>query len=544
MRLGLGSLSLRARIMLIVIGGAILPLALIGAWLSASTTRSGRELLRSELDSSLAEIGQRIRERWTHREADLTLLADNRPANNLVGSGNADPETVRYLDALARGLRPTISEVTYRDSLGRARWGSNGAVDAGQAPLDARRSIVGFESYDAVLVRRTLGGAGERAHGFVEARILLSAILPTDSLQLIVAGAALRIRNRETGELLGGRRTTPAGATLVSAHASLADPPFDLELVASDAGYVQPFAHAARLGLVFLVVVAALALLLTAALTRRLTASLEQMVDAAGAVAGGDLDRVVSSPGDDEVGRLANAFNTMTDSLRRTMRELAEREALAAVGRFAASMSHEVRNALTAVRLDAQRLHERIASSDGEGALINRILRNVQRLDSIVTGSLRIARTSPETMRSVALEGVVYAALSTAEPSFSQAGVRATVSIDGSRQTRVHADPGALEQLFLNLLMNAAEAMEPGGVAAVSIERIESRVVVRIADTGHGIPTGQLARMGEPFSSSKSKGTGLGFSIARQIALSHGGNVTVACSTKAGTTVEVVLPAA
>ena len=91
----------------------------------------------------------------------------------------------------------------------------------------------------------------------------------------------------------------------MSSRASLVDPPFDLELVASDARYVQPFVRAARLGFVSLLAVSALAVLLTTFLVRRLTSALEQMADAAGAIAAGDLERVVEQRGDDEVARLA-----------------------------------------------------------------------------------------------------------------------------------------------------------------------------------------------------------------------------------------------
>jgi signal transduction histidine kinase len=393
------------------------------------------------------------------------------------------------------------------------------------------------------MVRRPVADASGAAIGAVEARVLLSAILPTDSLQRIVAGAALRIRDRETGEVIGGSPRTADGATKVLTQVSLSDPPLDVEMAASDARYVQPFMRAARLGLVSLLAVATLALVVTGILSRQLTASLEQMAEAAVAVAGGDLERNVVGSGADEIGRLATAFNTMTESLRRTLHELSRREALAAVGHFAASISHEVRNAVTSVRLDAQRLHERAADTN-DRALAKRLLGNVNRLDSIVTGSLRIARANPETMRPIVLEGVIRTAMTAAEPAFLESGARAMVEVDEQRRDRVRGDAGALEQLFVNLLLNAAQAMGGGGIARVSIEPSDANVVVRIADTGRGISAEDLGRMGEAFFSSKPQGTGLGFSIARQIALVHGGDVRVVATSGAGTTIEVALPRA
>jgi signal transduction histidine kinase len=90
--------------------------------------------------------------------------------------------------------------------------------------------------------------------------------------------------------------------------------------------------------------------------------------------------------------------------------------------------------------------------------------------------------------------------------------------------------------------MNANQSMAPGGVARVSIASVDSRVHVRIADEGSGISPEVLARMGEPFFSSRPEGTGLGFAIARQIAGAHGGAVDVASTGPSGTVVQVVLP--
>src|SRR5204863_1960525 len=99
--------------------GAILPLALIGAWLTASAARSGRGLLQTELDSSLAEVSDRMIDRWQYREAELGLLANNEPAHRLLASGATDPDAAAYLEEVARTLRPSIRQFSYRDSHGQ-----------------------------------------------------------------------------------------------------------------------------------------------------------------------------------------------------------------------------------------------------------------------------------------------------------------------------------------------------------------------------------------------------------------------------------------
>ena len=531
------SLPLRARIMAIVIGGAILPLAMIGAWLTASAARSGRALLQTELDSSLADVSRRIVDRWQYREAELALLANNQPAQRVLAGVAPDSDAVKYFHELTRTLRPTIQEFAYRDSRGQVRWSSERMPDE---QVSGMRMLAGFDANEAILVRRPVINAKGATVGHLEARVLLSGMLPTDSLRFIVAGAALAIHNRETDEWIGGPPSAIA-ASLMTSSREMQLPRLDLRLSASDARYVQPFAHAARLGLFLLLIVAGVALALTTFLSRRLTKALEELVDAAGAVASGDLERSVPRQSDDEVGRLATAFNAMTESLRRTLLNLSQREALAAVGQFAATISHEIRNALTSVRLDLQRLQERLpASADRD--LAKRALRNVQRLNSIVTGSLRIARTNAETMRPIVVEGVLRTAMTAAEPAFLENSAEARLVVRDGERPRVRGDAGALEQCFVNLLMNAAQAMPTGGTADISLDTIESSVIVRIVDRGCGMQPDQLARLGEPFSSSKPNGTGLGYPIARQIALAHGGDVRVVVTSSSGTTVEVLLP--
>jgi signal transduction histidine kinase len=536
------TLSLRTRIMMIVVLGAILPLALLGAWLTASGARAGRELLRRELESSLTQVAARMTERWVDRSAEVALLANNAAAHQLLAVEEPDNETTLYLGDVARALRPSIREFSYKDVGGRSRWSTRDRLFTAEGgPIEARRALAGFDESDAIFTIRPVVGERGDTIGVVEAQVLLSAILPTDSVQLIVAGAALRIRNRADGKMIGGEFAPGKAQGVVATQVILTDPPLDLQLAASDARYVAPFAQAARVGFAFLLGVAILAFILTAFLARRLTASVEEMVDAAGAVAAGDLERSVTGEGGTEMQRLAAAFNTMTESLRRTLRDLARGEALAAVGSFAAAISHEVRNALTSVRLDLQRLSERSSNAD-DRALLHRMLRNVRRLDSIVTGSLRIARADPATMRSIVIEGVVRAAITDAEPTFHESGTRVELESGGPERLRVRGDAGGLEQLLLNLLMNANQAMAPGGVARVSIARVDSRVHVRVTDEGSGISPEVLARMGEPFFSSRPDGTGLGFAIARQIAGAHGGEVNVVSTGPSGTVVQVVLP--
>jgi signal transduction histidine kinase len=293
-----------------------------------------------------------------------------------------------------------------------------------------------------------------------------------------------------------------------------------------------------------LAVVALLALVLSGFLTTRLTGSLERLAVAADAVAGGDLAHRVDGRGAAEVGRVANAFNSMTESLRRTLDELSKRQALAAAGEFAVSLSHEVRNGLTAVRVDLQRAEEKTPEGTPGLSLIARALENVKRLDGTVSGSLRVARSGRTPRRRLDLGPVAAAAAQSAESTFTEHGATLSPLASATAPTWVLGDAIALEQLLLNLLLNSAQAMGPGGRASLTMEIDGADVCVVVTDTGGGISAGDLEHVLDPFFSTKEDGTGLGLPIARQIAAAHGGSLTITSVPGDGTRVEVRLPMA
>ncbi|HYN81752.1 MAG TPA: HAMP domain-containing sensor histidine kinase [Gemmatimonadaceae bacterium] len=339
-------------------------------------------------------------------------------------------------------------------------------------------------------------------------------------------------------------RSIPRGADWLAVHRRLVDPEITLTMAAPLGAYVEPFEHAARTGVITLAVVALLALVLSALLTTRLTASIERLALAADAVAGGDLNHRVDGNGAGEVGRLALAFNSMTESLRQTLTELTKRQALAAVGEYAASLAHEVRNGLTAVRVDLQRAQEKSARDTPGRPLIDRALENVKRLDRTVSGSLRTARSNHAPRRRIDLRSVLRSATQMAEGAFNESGSTCDPVAPGSDAVWVLGDALALEQLFLNLLLNSAQALQRGARAGITLDVDGAELRVVVSDTGGGIPPQDLEHVLDPFFSTKADGTGLGLPIARQIATAHGGSLRIESVPGAGTRVEVRLPLA
>lgn len=220
----------------------------------------------------------------------------------------------------------------------------------------------------------------------------------------------------------------------------------------------------------------------------------------------------------------------------------AQREALAAVGGFAAALAHEIRNPLSSIRIDLQRVEEALPERSPLREPLARALREVGRLDRTVSGALRIARSGDVGSDVVDLRLPLRRAAEVAASAFEQGGSSLDYEEDRSQPIPVRGDEAALEQVFLNLLLNAAQAMHGAGRGWVRARVEHGEACVLIGDSGPGIPPPLLARVFEPFVSTKPEGTGLGLSIARQIIVAHGGTITIESRRDEGTTVRVVLP--
>jgi signal transduction histidine kinase len=279
-------------------------------------------------------------------------------------------------------------------------------------------------------------------------------------------------------------------------------------------------------------------------LTGRMTRSLRDLAAAAAAVSNGDLEQQVENPGVDEVGRVARAFNSMTKSLRRTLGELASRESLAAVGEFAASLAHEIRNPLTSVRVDLQAVEERLPDEPDLRVRLESALAEIDRLNLTVEDTLQVARRGQIGAEAVDLWDPLRAAVRAARPGFESRNATLTLETGPEQPTPtvVRGDAGALEQLYLNVIQNAAQALDSGGKAIVRVTQEDRTALVTVHDDGLGIPEEALDRIFDPLFSTKKGGTGLGLTIARRIARAAGGDIHVGSGEGSGTAVEIRLP--
>jgi len=323
---------------------------------------------------------------------------------------------------------------------------------------------------------------------------------------------------------------------------SISEPPLQIALAAPLGPVDEPFVRATRQGLLALLAVSILALVAALLVTNRLTRSLEQLSVASVEIADGRLDRVVDEAGSEEIRRLSRSFNSMTASLRSLVRTVAQQRAAAAVGEFAASLAHEVRNPLTALRLDLEHLRGRVADS-AAAEVLGEAIGQVDRLDATVSGALRIAASGTIELSPLDLHTPMAAAVRAATPRAASGGVRLELEKMPADALSIEGNATALEQLLLNILLNAIEVSPQGGRVRITAHRDGQLVRLHVDDDGPGLSDEHLAQAFDPFFTTKNGGTGLGLAIARRIAVAHGGDLQLQRRPEGGARVSLTLPA-
>jgi two-component system NtrC family sensor kinase len=270
-------------------------------------------------------------------------------------------------------------------------------------------------------------------------------------------------------------------------------------------------------------------------------------------VAEGDLDYKVRIESADELGRLAHAFNRMVRAVKERdnrLREMTEDRLSAvekqiSIGRLAAGVAHEINNPLTAVLSLSTLLRKKTPEESPDREDLDIIVTETTRCREIVRSLLDFARERPTERRVVDINEVIHETMALATRYDAMERVKATVE-PSPGPLPVNVDPKALQQVFTNLLVNAAEATEPGGWIRIAVDEDGSGgfVQVKLRDNGKGIPKEHLDRVFEPFFTTKGerKGTGLGLSVSLGIVRKHDGSIEIRSNEGEGTEVTVSLP--
>ncbi|MBT4498030.1 MAG: GAF domain-containing protein [Gemmatimonadetes bacterium] len=225
---------------------------------------------------------------------------------------------------------------------------------------------------------------------------------------------------------------------------------------------------------------------------------------------------------------------------RLRLRRLYRTERLATVGQLAAGAAHEIRNPLTGIRSTIQYLRRDYGEDNSKRELIDELISEVDRIDQIIAGLLSFARPSDPSLEEVHLPELLRQTIHLVETTARKRGVE--ISLDLSAEDHsISADPAQLKQVFLNLFMNAIQAMPEGGTLSVAMRPFGDRCQVEVADTGAGMSDEDLERAFDPFFTTKEEGTGLGLAICYGILSRHGGEIDIDSQPGVGTQVKVKL---
>ena len=242
----------------------------------------------------------------------------------------------------------------------------------------------------------------------------------------------------------------------------------------------------------------------------------------------------------EQIGRLI-IFDDVTDRAELEQR-LVQADKLSSIGLLAAGVAHEVNTPLAVISTYAQMLAKQVANDEQKSMLLDKIAKQTFRASEIVNSLLNFSRTSTTSFGEVDLNKVIRETMSLLEHQIQKVGVQVKLDLQAGMPS-VHGNAGKLQQVFLNLFLNARDAMDGGGLLSVRSWSEESGARVDVTDTGQGISPEHIQRIYDPFFTTKGsrKGTGLGLAVTYGIIQEHKGLIEVA-SRQGGTRFHLELP--
>ncbi len=567
-------MSLRAKLLVLFVALAVGPLVAIGLLSYIQSRRALESLVATQTGIIATHAAGEIERRYAVLRSDLMLLADNAETQRLLAgqAGGADADLLAardYLTEVWQHLAPAYYAVELRDSTGAVFLGFGDRRVVGALLGDGAREPAVLA--DHAILDWTTG----RRLGTVVARPRLASLLPREALDarfgsagysVVVDRAADRILHhprhamagRPAGELLADGSTLPesaadavrplryrVGDSLRIATAVVIDsPPWTVLATGSADEFGAPFARARVINIALVLSVTLIVMLTFVAAVRRATRSLDALTVAADEVGRGNFSPPLPPPAADEVGRLTSAFELMTTELRDMIRQVERSRQMAAIGEFSAEIAHEIRNPLTSVKLNQQRLARlteagRMPAEAEEPVRIS--LQEAARLERIVRGVLHLGRPRSAERQPCTARALVQDALDVIGPQAERRGVRLDVALRDDDAV-IPCDQEQMRGALLNLIVNALEAMPEGGTLRIDGGRADGTMVLRIADTGHGIAEADQERLFRPFFTTKPDGTGLGLAMTLRTIEEHGGLLALEDSAAGGTTFRIVLP--
>ncbi|MEW6740134.1 MAG: ATP-binding protein [Nitrospirota bacterium] len=297
---------------------------------------------------------------------------------------------------------------------------------------------------------------------------------------------------------------------------------------------------------------------------RLINTPLRELTNVMKKVESGDLSVRSEEDRKDEFGYLSGAFNHMIDTLESAKKEIErchmqqmERAAkLASLGEIISGIAHEIKNPLAGISCAVQVFNSELSDDDSRKPVITEVLNQVNRLDRIVKDLLSYAKPKPPMFVPSRISEILEKTLFFVYPEAKKQSIVIDNQV-GSEIPEILMDPDQVQQVFLNITINAIHAMPNGGILTISASKKDRQevqgeikkplqdekfIAVKFHDTGKGISPEDLTYIFEPFFTKKTKGTGLGLSISRKIIQEHGGEIIVESEVGKGSLFTVYLP--
>lgn len=230
----------------------------------------------------------------------------------------------------------------------------------------------------------------------------------------------------------------------------------------------------------------------------------------------------------DEIGQLAGALSRLQQELAEERDRRAQSEKMAALGRIATSLAHEVKNPAAAIRMHTDLLLTEPGSDTQENSSLSLIREEVDQITDLVNQWLYVSKSEPPASRPHDLTALLHRVAKRMRGLLEDRGVELKIESDGGVPLVIQADAPRIEQVFRNLIQNAIDAMPQGGEVLVRLQGDAKQVHVKLLDSGSGFSAEALVRFSEPFFSDKEGGMGIGLHLTSEVVRAHGGEISVA----------------
>lgn len=278
-------------------------------------------------------------------------------------------------------------------------------------------------------------------------------------------------------------------------------------------------------------------------LARRIVRPIKKLDQGVACIAAGKFGYEVPVSGNDEVAGLGQSFNMMSRELAVMQRDKVQsvkRERARMLGEIAMGFAHEIRNPLLVIKTSAEVLYGKLLKDANDTKLMGFVVEEVERINTLVSEFLRFAKPGEPDMGSESLAELINAATALCQAKFEQHGIKYNLLREADNDT-VLCDPKQMQQILLNLILNAVDAMPDGGLLTIRLYTSEDHLCFDVADTGLGISPELLQTIHLPFISTKENGLGLGLAKVYAIIEEHGWDIACVSPAGLGTTFTVCI---